>query len=207
MALRDAARSKGGVRWPGRVDPSDPDLRRQGFLLAALATAALVGRTGMGVAASDPERRLLLAISSEDESLAERFRASEEEILRRKGEPVDYPVPDFLADLWEVPERLLRPGRILPPDEPPAGGGPFRIAANHDDRVVRMYDFFRDKYGSPRGERRADLYLAVLSFLSRRREDLERAGDLMTDDRGKFAFRPGYLDVLLRRPPAWFESA
>jgi hypothetical protein len=197
----------GGARWPARVDPADPGLVREGYRLAALAVVALTSRTKVGLSGEDPDRRSLLEEWPADGDLVDGFMASEREILRRKGEPVPYPAADFLEDLHDVPARMLRPGPILPPETEATVAGPWRFTPNHDDRVVRMFDYFRDKYGSPRGERRAELYLAVLSFLARHRADLEAAGAVATDSGGRIAFRTGYLEGLLARPPGWFETA
>jgi hypothetical protein len=176
--------------------------------MAALAVVALTGRTRVGLSDEDAGRIAVLEELPGEAVLVAEFLASEAEILRRKAEPVDYPEADFLRDLWEVPERLLSPAPILPDEEDPVSAGTFRFTPNHADRVVRLYDFFRDKYGSPRGERRADLYLAVLGYLSRRRAALEAAGEVETDPTtGRFTFRDGFLGGLLARSPGWFETA
>jgi len=208
VALRAAAAPGSPAPWPSRVDPEDPSLLREAYRLAALAIVALTSRTRVGLSGEDPDRRPVLEERPEDEDLIEGFKASEAEILRRKAERVDYPAGDFLADLREVPERMGRPGRILPQEEEEAAPpGPFRFTPNHDDKVVRLYDFFRDKYGSPRGERRADLYLALLAYVSRRREALEASGEIRSGPEGRLRFRDGYLEGLLARPLGWFESA
>jgi hypothetical protein len=204
-AIRAARAADGPVRLPAAVDPADEELAREAIRLAALATVALTARTGIGRSGSNPELRGFVEQGEDEERLVDGFRLSEEEIMRRKGESIPYPVADFLADLWEVPERMLKPGPVIPqavePEEPSAYG----FVPNHDDRVVKLYDCFRDKYGSPRGERRADLYLAVLGYLMRHREALEEAGEVSSAGDGTFRFREGFLDDLLARPPAWFE--
>lgn len=204
--LRAAA--KGPPRWPARIDPADPGLVREGSRMAALAVIALTARTHVGLAEGDPDCHCVLDPLPGEDALVAEFLASEAEILQRKAEPVPYPAEEFLRDLTEVPDRLLSPEPLLPDEPEPVAAGPYRFTPNHADRVVRVYDFFRDKYGSPRGERRADLYLAVLGYLSRRRPALEAAGDVETDPRtGRFAFRDGFLEGLLAHAPGWFETA
>jgi hypothetical protein len=205
--LRAAVAAGRPAEWPARVDPADPGLRREAYRLAALAVVALTGRTNVGVSGADPEARDVLEVRPEDDELVEGFIASEEEILRRKRRVVDYPPAEFLEDLEEVPRRLKDPSPILPEETEPRSAGPYRFVPNHGDRVVRLYDFFRDKYGSPRGERRVDLYLAVLGYLSRHRARLEQAGEVGTDDGGRITFRDGFLEDLLRRTPSWLETA
>jgi hypothetical protein len=206
--LREASASNAPPRWPARVDPEDPGLVREGCRMAALAVVALTGRTRVGLSDGDPDRHPVLEELPGEAELVAEFLASEAEILRRKAEPVDYPAEEFRRDLREVPERLLSPEPILPDETGPVSAGPFRFTPNHGDRVVRLYDFFRDKYGSPRGERRADLYLAVLGYLARRRPALEAAGEVETDPTtGRFTFRDGFLEGLLARAPGWFETA
>jgi hypothetical protein len=205
-AIREGAAREAAPRLPGRIDPADPGLLREAYRLAALAIVALTSRTKVGITGEDPDRRGVLEVRDGDDDLIDGFMASEREILRRKRECVPYPAADFLADVREVPERLQRPGRILPQETSPTVAGPYRFTPNHDDRVVRLYDFFRDKYGSPRGERRADLYLAVLGYVSRHRARLEEAGEVISGSDGRFEFREGFLEDLLRRPPGWFEN-
>jgi len=206
--LRAASAGRGPPRWPDRIDPADPDLVREGVRMAAMAVIALTARTHVGLAEGDPGRQSILETLPGEEELVTEFLASEAEILRRKSEPVAYPADEFRRDLWEVPERLLSPAPLLPDEEGPVSAGPFRFTPNHQDRVVRLYDFFRDKYGSPRGERRADLYLAVLGYLSRRRAALGAAGEVETDPQtGRFTFRDGFLEDLLAHAPEWFETA
>jgi hypothetical protein len=207
QALRDAAGSEGPPALPARVDPADPAILREAYRLAAVAIVALTARTKVGISGEDPDRRFLLDVRPEDDELVDGFIASEKEILRRKREPVDYPPADFLVDFQEVPDRLAKPGRILPEEPEVTTAGPYRFRPNHDDRVVRLYDFFRDKYGSPRGERRADLFLAILGYLSRHRAALEPAGEVSTDAGGRISFRQGFLEELLHRPPGWFDGA
>jgi hypothetical protein len=207
FALRRATAARGRLRWPVAVDPADPALRREGYRLAALAIVALTSRTKVGISGEDPDRRPLVEERPEDSDLIDGFMASEREILRRKERRVDYAPEEFLADMRDVPRRMEKPGRILPEETEPTHAGPYRFTPNHDDRVVRLYDYFRDKYGSPRGERRADLYLALLAYVSRRREALEAEGAVFARPGGKIGFREGYLEELLERPLGWFESA
>jgi hypothetical protein len=204
-AIRRGNATGGAPLWPRRVDAADPGIRREAYRLAAFATVALTGRTSDAVSGADPEDRDVLEVVDGEEDFVEQFVASEDEILRRKRAPVPYPVEEFLADMVEVPERLSRPGRILPDDPEPAEAGPYRIRANHEERWVRLYDFFRDKYGSPRGERRAELYIAARAYLERHRPRLEKAGEMVTDAAGETEFREGFLEDLLGRTPEWFD--
>jgi hypothetical protein len=205
--FRDALESGGAPRWPASVDPEDPELRDAGLLIAALAMVSLTSRTGVGVPELDPDARPVLAEWPGDADLVECFTQSEQEILDRKRKVVPYPVEEFLRDLHEVPARLKRKGRILPPEDAPSRAGMYRFRPNHDDRVVRLYDFFRDKYGSPRGDRRADIYLAVLGFVAAHREGLERAGEIAGGPGGKgLVFRRDFLEDLLAHPVGWFEG-
>lgn len=204
-AIRRGNASGGAPLWPRRVDPVDPAVRREAYRLAAFATVALTGRTSDAVSGEDPDDRDVLELREGEEEFVDQFMSSEEEILRRKRDPVPYPEEEFLADLVEVPARLSRPGRILPVDPEPAEAGPYRIRANHEERWVRLYDFFRDKYGSPRGERRAELYIAVLAYIERHRAALEKAGEITTSSDRRMAFRDGFLEDLLGRPPGWFD--
>jgi hypothetical protein len=205
--LREAAERAAPPAWPAAVDPADAALRAEGVRLAAVAMVALTARTGIGLTPDDPDDRPLLAVWPGDRDLAACFADSERESLDRKRRVVPYAVDEFLRDLREVPARLRRGGRILPEDPEPSLAGPYRFRPNHEDRVVRLYDFFRDKYGSPRGERRADLYLAVLGFLGAHREGLESAGDIGRGPGGKgITFRRELLEDLLAHPPGWFEG-
>jgi len=204
-AIRKGNETGGAPLWPRKVDPEDAAIRREAYRLAAFATVALTGRTSDAVSGEDPDDRDVVELREGEEPFVEQFRASEEEILRRKRDPVPYPEEEFLADLVEVPARLSRPGRILPEDPEPAEAGPYRIRANHEERWVRLYDFFRDKYGSPRGERRAELYIAVLAYIERHRAALEKAGEITTSSDRRMGFRDGFLEDLLGRPPGWFD--